>query len=211
VPGPAVRYVLIAAAVVVLVLVVTQFALPPFLAGKVEDNLTARGGKASVDLDAVPALRLLAHEGDKIKLRGHGLDFPLDQSKSGVFDKLDGFDSVDVRLSDVKAGPFTVSRFALSRGGGDHDYRLVSSGRSSVAEVSSYLTSGLPPLVSSILNGTARGVTGPAADRPIPFTVAAELASDNGEPRLVAANGRVAGIPAGPFAALLAQSVLSRL
>jgi len=206
-----VRYVLIAIAVVVLVLVVTQFALPPYLAGRVEDHLTARGGSASVDLDAVPALRLLAHEGDKFKLRGDGLDFPLNQNESGVFDKLDGFDSVDVRLSDVKAGPFTVSRFALSRASGDHDYRMLSTGRSSVAEVSSYLTSGLPPLVSSILNGTARGVAGPAGDRPIPYSVVAELASDNGEPRLVTANGKVAGIPAGPFAALLAQSVLSRL
>ena len=116
-----------------------------------------------------------------------------------------------MRLSDVKAGPFTVSRFTLSRSGGDHDYRMISAGRSSVSEVSSYLTSGLPPLISSILNGTARGVTGPAADRPIPFSVVAELASDGGDPRLVAANGRVAGISAGPFAALLAQSVLSRL
>jgi hypothetical protein len=88
---------------------------------------------------------------------------------------------------------------------------MISAGRSSVAEVSSYLTSGLPPLVSSILNGTARGVAGPAGDRPIPFQVVADLASDDGTPRLVAADGRVAGIPAGPFAALLAQSVLSRL
>src|SRR5205085_3960489 len=158
-----------------------------------------------------PARRLLAHDGDRYRLRGHGLDFPLDQNKSGVFDKLDGFDSVDVRLSDVKAGPFTVTRFALSRGGGDHDYRMISAGRSSVSEVSSYLTSGLPPLISSILNGTAHGVTGPAADRPIPFSVVAELASDGGDPRLVAANGRVAGISAGPVAALLAQSGLSRL
>jgi hypothetical protein len=206
-----VRYVLIAVAVVALVLVVTQFALPSYLAGRVEDHLTARGGTATVDLDAVPALRLLAHEGDKFKLRGHGLDFPLDQGDAGVFDKLDGFDSVDVRLSDVKAGPFTVGRFALSRGTGDHDYRMISSGRSSVAEVSSYLTSGLPPLVSSILNGTARSVAGAAGDRPIPYSVVAALASDHGQPRLVTVNGRVAGIPAGPFAALLAQSVLSRL
>ena len=204
------RYVLIGVAVVALVLIVTQFALPPYLAGRVEDHLTARGGTASVDLEALPALRLLAHEGDKFKLRGHGLDFPLSQNQTSVFDKLDGFDTVDVRLSDVKAGPFTVSRFALSRGSG-HDYRMVSAGRSSVAEVSSYLTSGLPPLVSSILNGTARGVAGPAGDRPIPFSVVADLASDSGKPRLVTADGRVAGIPAGPFAALLAQSVLSRL
>ena len=204
------RYLLIAAALVVLVLVVTQFALPPFLAGKVEDRLTERGGTASVDLDAVPALRLLAHDGDRFELDGRGLEFPLDQEES-VFDKLDGFDSVRVRLDDVEAGPFTVRRFAMSRDGGDDDYRLTSSGTSSVARVSRYISSGLPPLLASVLSGVTRGVTGPAANRPIPFTLDAELASDDGEPRFVRGTGSVAGIPAGPLASLLAQSVLSRL
>ena len=204
------RYVLIAATGVALVLVVTQFALPPLLAGRVEDRLTARGGSASVDLEAVPAFRLLAHEGDKFELAGHGLVFPLDQEQS-VFDKLDGFDSVQVRLTDVKAGPFTVRRFELSRGDGEQDYKLTSSGQSTVAQVSSYLTSGLPPLLSSLLNGTTRGVTGRAADQPIPFAIDAELASDGGEPRLVRGSGKVAGIPTGPFAALLAQAVVARL
>jgi hypothetical protein len=205
-----VSYLLIAAGVVVLVLVVTQFVLPPILAGKVEDRLTARGGIANVDLEALPALRLLGNEGDRFKLAGHGLRFPLDQ-KQAVFDKLDGFDSIQVRLTDVKAGPFTVSRFELSRRDGEQDYSLSSSGQSTVAQISSYLTSGLPPLLSSFLNGTARGVTGPAADRPIPFSVSAELASDGGEPRLVRGSGKVAGIPTGPFAALLAQTIVSRL
>jgi hypothetical protein len=204
-----VSYLVIAAGVVVLVLVVTQFVLPPILAGQVEDRLTAHGGSANVDLEALPALRLLAHEGDRFELAGHGLQFPLDQKQS-VFDKLDGFDSVRVRLTDVKAGPFTVRRFELSRGAGA-DYKLASSGESTVAQISTYLTSGRPPLLSSLLNGTARGVTGPAADRPIPFSVEAELASDGGEPRLVRGSGKVAGIPAGPFASLLAQSVVSRL
>jgi hypothetical protein len=204
-----VRYLVIAAAAVLVVLVVTQFVLPPLLAGQVEDRLTAHGGSARVDLEALPAIRLLAHEGDRFQLAGQGLEFPLDQKES-VFDKLDGFDSVHVRLTDVKAGPFTVRRFELSRGAGE-DYKLASTGESTVAQVSSYLTSGLPPLLSSLLNGAARGVTGPAAVRPIPFSVEAELASDGGEPRLVRGSGKVAGIPAGPFAALLAQSVVSRL
>jgi hypothetical protein len=205
-----VRYLLIAAALVVLVLIVSQLALPPFLEGEVEDRLTERGGSASVDLDAVPAFRLLAHDGDRFELEGNGLEFPLDQKES-VFDKLDGFDSVRVSLADVEAGPFTVRRFAMSRDGEDGDYRLVSSGSSSVARVSTYLSSGLPPLVSSLLAGVTSGVTGRAANRAVPFTLDAELASDDGEPRFVSGSGSVAGIPAGPLAALLAQSVLSRL
>ncbi len=203
------RYLLIAGAVIVLALVVTQFALPPFLAGKVEDRLTARGGTANVDLEAVPALRLLANDGDRFELDGRGLKFPLDQDQA-VFDKLDGFDAVQLRLTNVVAGPFTVLRFDLSRDGGDETYTLTSGGQTSVARVSSYLSSGLPPLLSSLLGGATR-VTGVAANRTIPFTVDAELASDGGEPRLVRGSGSVAGIPTGPFAALLAQAVLSRL
>jgi hypothetical protein len=205
-----VRYLLIAAATIVVVIVVTQFALPPLLAGKVEDRLTARGGSANVDLEALPSLRLLFHEGDRFKLGGHGLEFPLDR-KQGVFDNLDGFDSVHVRLTDSTAGPFTVRTFDLSRPDGQEDYRLTSTGVATVARVSSYLTSGLPPLLSSLLNGVTRGASGPAANRPIPFTLDAELASDSGEPRLVSGTGSIAGIPTGPFAALLAQAVLSRL
>ena len=49
--------------------------------------------RANVDLEAVPALRLLAHDGDRFELDGRGLKFPLDQDQA-VFDKLDGFDSV---------------------------------------------------------------------------------------------------------------------
>jgi hypothetical protein len=205
-----VGYLLIAAAVVVLVLIVTQLVLPPFLAGKVEDRLTARGGSANVDLDALPALRLLTHDGDRFRLEGNGLEFPLDQEES-VFDKLDGFDSVQVRLADVTAGPFTVRRFDLSRDDGEHAYKITSTGESSVARVTSYLASGLPPLLSSLLAGATRGVTGRAADRPIPFKLDAELASDGGEPRLVRGSGSVAGIPTGPLAALLAQTIVARL
>jgi hypothetical protein len=206
---PAVRYLLIAAAVLVVALVVTQFALPPYLAGKVEDRLTERGGTATVDLDAVPAVRLLGHDGNRFRLDGRGLEFPLDQ-KQAVFDKLDGFDSVEMRLTDITAGPFKVQRFDLSRDGGGDNYRMTAAGRTSFAQVSDYLSSGLPPFLSSLLGGATR-VTGPAATRLVPFTVAAELASDNGEPRLVTGNGTVAGIPTGPFAALLAQAILSRI
>lgn len=204
------RYVAIAAAVVIAVLLVTQLVLPPLLAGVVEDRLTKHGGTASVDLDAVPALRLLAHDGDRFTLDGHGLRFPLEQ-KAGVFDNLDGFDSVRVRLEDIVAGPFTVKRFTLARPESADTYALTATGDSTIARVSSYLTQGLPPLVAALLAGTTRGVTGPAANRRVPFTVAAELKSDSGDPELVRGAGSVAGIPTGPLVSLLAQTILSRL
>lgn len=204
------RYALIAAGVLVAALIVTQIVLPPILEGQIEDRLTKGGGTAQVELHAVPALRLLAHDGDRISLEGRGLDYPLNQ-RQAVFDKLDGFGKVDVRLVDITAGPFSVARFDLSRSGGENNYHLVSTGTSSVAKISSYLTSGLPPLLSSLLAGATRGVTGPAAERQIPFAVDAELASDDGQARFVSGTGSVAGIPTGPLAALLAQTILSRL
>lgn len=205
-----VRYVLIAAGLLVVVLVVTQIVLPPILASRVEDRLTKGGGVAHVDLDSVPALRLLLHDGDRFSLTGSGLDFPLNRGEA-VFDKLDGFDSVSVRLVDVTAGPFTVKRFDLTRRDGDKSYRVVSTGSSTISRVSSYLTSGLPPLLSSLLAGATRGVTGPAADRRIPFALDAELRSEGGQPRFVRGTGSVAGIPTGPLAALLAETVLARI
>jgi hypothetical protein len=205
-----VQYALIAIAVIVALLVVTQLVLPPILEDRVEDRLTRGGGEAHVDLDAFPALRLLAYDGERFSLTGSRLDYPLNQ-RQDVFDKLDGFDSVKVRLDDLTAGPFSVARFDLSRPDGTKTYRLVSAGSSSVARISSYLTSGLPPLLSSLLAGATRGVTGPAAEREIPFSVDAELESDGGRPRFVRGTGSVAGISAGPLAALLAQTILSRL
>jgi hypothetical protein len=205
-----VRYALIAAAFALAVLVVTQIVLPPILEGRVEGRLTRGGGSANVSLEAVPALRLLAHDGDRFTLDGHGLSFPLDQ-KGNAFEDLDGFDAVSVRLVDVTAGPFRVQRFTLTRAEGDKRYRLATTGRTSVSRLSSYLTSGLPPLVSALLAGATRGATGPAADRPIPFTVVAELESDGGQPQLVQGTGSVAGIPTGPLAAILIQAVLSRV
>ena len=204
------RYLGVALAVIAVILVATQILLPPLLAGKVEDRLTRHGGSASVDLDAVPALRLLAHDGDRFALDGERLGFPLDQ-RTKVFDHLDGFDSVRVRLRDVTAGPFTVNRFALTRGEHDDTYLLRARGDSTIARVSGYLTSGLPPFVAALLAGTARGVTGPAANRRIPFAVDAVMRSDGGDPVLVRGSGSVAGIPTGPLASLLAQAIVSRL
>ena len=191
-------------------LVVTQLVLPPFLAGKVEDRLTARGGTASVDLDAVPALRLLAHDGDRFDLEGRGLEFPLDQEQS-VFDKLDGFDSVRVQPRRREGRAFTVRSFALSRGDGETRLPVHLLGRL-VCRAGIELPV-RPASAAALVAPQRRDARrhGRAANRPVPFTLDAELASDGGEPRFVRGSGSVAGIPAGPLAALLAQSVLSRL
>ena len=53
-------------AVIVVALVATQLVLPPIISGKIEDRLTKDGGTAHASIHALPALRLLFSEGDKL-------------------------------------------------------------------------------------------------------------------------------------------------
>jgi hypothetical protein len=196
---------------VVAVLVATQLALPPYLEHRVADRLEAHGGTARVDLDAIPALRLLAEDGHSLEV--HGRELPVDLEEldpdAKLFDRLDGFDRAQISLSDVAAGPFSVRAFALSRPDGADDYRLRMQGRTSARRVSDYFASRLPGLLGPLLSG-ATETLGLGA-RPIPFDVAARLESDDGRPRVVSSRGNIAGFNAGPFTQLLVNAVVSRL
>src|SRR3954454_6032053 len=55
-------------AVLLAVLVILQFALPPFAEHRVENRLTEHGGKADVSLSAFPALRLLFGSGKDLSV-----------------------------------------------------------------------------------------------------------------------------------------------
>src|SRR3954469_17325612 len=89
--------------------VVAQFALPPLVANGIEGRLTASGGSADVTLSALPAERLLFTEGDFARVRARGIELPLVRPGGKVLGELDGFDDVDVRISDSHAGPFVIS------------------------------------------------------------------------------------------------------
>ncbi|TMK75973.1 MAG: hypothetical protein E6G48_00220, partial [Actinobacteria bacterium] len=91
------RWLLIAALVLVALFGVSQLVIPPVAEHRIEDRLTDGGGTADVSLQAFPAARLLFGDGTNLSVSGSGLDLGL-QQQSNVFDKLDGFDRVEVSL-----------------------------------------------------------------------------------------------------------------
>jgi hypothetical protein len=118
------RWLVIAAIVLVALLGASQILIPPLAENRIQDRLTSGGGSADVSLQAVPAVRLLFGEGKRISVTGNSLDFRL-QQQSGVLSKLDGFDDVDVHLTDFRAGPFSIASFGLTRAGSSAPYALV--------------------------------------------------------------------------------------
>jgi hypothetical protein len=199
------------AAALLMVLVGTQLLLPPYLEGRVEDRLTEDGGNADVSLEALPALRLLFHDGDKIEIRGDDLRMELQLSdlRARTLDDLDGFDEVDMRLSDLLAGPFRLDTFDLVRGEDDDSYRLRMVGTTSAGALVDYAAAQLPGLLAP-LAGTATGLVQDRGRR-IPIDLIAQVDSEDGRARVVGASATVAGLQVGPLVELLTGAVVSQI
>ena len=169
------RWLLIAALVLVALFGVSQLVIPSVAEHRIEDRLTDGGGTADVSLQAFPAARLLFGEGTKLSVSGSGLDLGL-QQQSNVFDKLDGFDRVEVSLKQFHAGPFAVASFDLTRPAPSAPYHLVSSTRTTPGDLAQYGASrlGLPggPLLRFFTQQALGG------SRPIPIDLDVELRSD---------------------------------
>jgi hypothetical protein len=201
------RVAVIVAVVLLVLVVVAQFALPPLAERRVEDRLTEGGGAAEVSIDALPAALLLFGDGDEIEVRGSGLDLDLDDDPE-VLEPLDGFDRVDVTLEDFRAGPFDVAGFELSRDGSG-PYSLLSSSTTTAAELAGYGADQLGLGGGALLEFFATGVD--AAQRPIPIELDLEMESDDGRVRVVSGGGTVAGSPTGPLAELITSAIVVRL
>jgi hypothetical protein len=196
---------------VVVVLLAAQLFLLRYLEHRIEDRLTSDGGSASVTLEALPALRLLAHNGDKLAIDGHDLVFDLRLSDLGSrsLRELDGFDDVEIRLADLRAQPFQVRAFVLTRHEDSSSYHLQVSATTSARALVSYGSAWLPGLLGPVVGGTAGALIQQRGQ--IPVDVDVELASASGRPRVVSARGTVAGLQVGPLVEILAGAVLSRL
>src|SRR5436190_18786982 len=109
------RVLLIGTGIVIFLLVLSQVFLPLYLEGRVEDRLTKNGGSADVTLSALPALTLLADSGSEAKVRGHGLTLDVNEAGNKPLDNLDGFDKVDVDVTNSTAGPVHVRDATLKR------------------------------------------------------------------------------------------------
>jgi hypothetical protein len=191
---------------VLALLVAAQFALPPLAESQIEDRLTEHGGTAEATVEALPAALLLVGDGDRLEVRGSRLDLRLEDD-TDVFENLDGYDEVEIRLEDFRAGPLTVAGFKLSRDG-DAPYQLSSSSSTSPADLLDYGASrfGLPngPLFR-FFEDAALG------SGEIPIELDMELESDDGQIQVVSGGGTIAGFPTGPLAQLITATIVVQL
>jgi hypothetical protein len=198
------------AGLVLVLLLASQFALPPIASHKIEDKLTAQGGSAHVSLHAFPALRLLWHHGSSIDVTGSGLHVDLGTGKQKVFQNLDGFGKVHIHLTDVTAGPFDTRSFALDRNKGSADYNLALQASVRPSDLATYLGSQAGGALGGLFGGIAGGLV-PGGTQPVPVSVNATVQSRGGNPVVQSGGGTVAGVPVGPLLEALAVAVVARL
>src|SRR3954449_4347364 len=165
--------------VLLALLVISQFAIPPFVENRVEDRLTEHGGTATVDMSAIPSLRLLFGRGDDLSIRAKGLSVNLDASQKDVFKQLDDFNDVTIAVSDSRAGPFTVRSFWI-HGSGDHSYDVIVAGDGTAGDVARYAGTRLAGGFGQALAGVAASALG-TAGRPIPFNARMKVDTSGGD------------------------------
>src|SRR5215210_1405556 len=125
---------------IVVLLVLTQLLVPPYLEHRAEKRLTEKGGHAAVEIEALPALRLLFDNGRRIQVRGDGLHVEILNGPNSreVFGELDRFQEADVRLVRMSAGPFAVRSVRITRRESDDPYSVVISASVTARALSTY-------------------------------------------------------------------------
>jgi hypothetical protein len=201
------RIAIAALALVVALLVIAQFVVPPWAEKRIEDRLTEGGGTADASVEAFPAALLVAGDGDSLEVTGSDLDLEVDPEEK-VFDRLDGFDSVEIDLTDFHAGPFEVDTFALTRDGSG-TYSMQSALTTTGTALLQYGAERLGVPGSSLLPL----ITGDneEANAPVPVDLDMELESDDGRIIVTGGTGEVAGYPAGPLAELITSAIVVQI
>jgi len=199
-------------AVALLVLLLAgQVALPPYLAGRVEDRLSEGGGEADVSLSAIPSFALLAGRGSRFEADGSGLELDPDSRREQPFDRLDGFDEVSIDIRDSRAGPLRIEEMTLSRGedGAPYelDLRASAKPRDLAADLGSRAGGALGGLAGDLAARTLPGEGFVA----VPVDVQAAITSEDGRVSVTDADGSVAGLPSGPLTEIVLAAVLERL
>jgi hypothetical protein len=204
----------IAVLVILVLLMASQLLLPPYLESRAEDRLTAHGGRASVSLAALPALRLLFEDGEKLTVEARGLRLDLRNGEllrfDRVFEELDGFDEVDLHVADSRLGPVAVRAFSLTRPPERETYRFRASATTSTRALYRYAASRFSGSLGGLVAGAADSLLSGEA-RPIPIEAAGELDRDGGRPRLISGRGEVAGVRTGPLVEVIAAAVITQL
>jgi hypothetical protein len=190
-------------------LVASQFLLPRYLEGRVADRITAHGGSAKVDLDALPALRLLFRHGSRLGITARGLSVDLRPNQRDAFKQLDGFSHVNITVLDSRAGPLTVRGFRIARVA-SHTYDVAIAGDGTARDVASYAGSRLGGGFGQALAGLATSALG-GFDRPIPFDARMQIVTAEGTLQARSVRGDVAGLPADALVQVVANALLSAL
>ena len=194
-----------------LLAVAGQVALPRYIADRAEGRLEEGGGSSEVSLSAIPALTLLGGRGGSIEVTGSGLAFDLDDRREQPFERLDGFERVDVRLERFDAGPLAVDRFELDRDGRDRSYRLLVEATTTPRELASELGSQAGGALGGLVGSLATGILPEGGRSAVPLKLSATVDSVEGRTDVLEANGSVAGVPAGPLTEVVVSAVLDRL
>ncbi len=198
------------AAALVVVGVATQVALPPIASDRVADRLTQGGGSANASVSAVPAVRLLFGDGDKLTANGTNLDFEPATSDSKGFERLDGFADVSVHITDSKVGPFEIGDLELTRSS-PAPYHLVARARTSPHDLLAFGADQLGFVGGLALRFGGDQVLGDDSGSRIPVRLDMDLASEGGRVVVVAGEGTIAGIPTGPLGELITSAIAIRL
>ena len=188
--------------------ILSQLFLPPYAEHRLQDRLTEHGGTAKVDLDAIPAARLLFGHGSRLDIRARGLSVDL-ESRPDVFKRLDRFGDTTVYVRDSRAGPFAVGGFFLSRRA-DHEYLMVLQASAAPADVARYAGDKLGGGFGGALAGLAAGTLANSG-KAVPVNARVIIDTSSGTPRALGAEGEVGGLPAGPLAQVVANALLGAL
>jgi hypothetical protein len=193
-------------AILAVLAVASQFAIPPIAERVASDRLTSGGGAADVELSAFPAIRLLFGDGDRIEVSGNGLDLPATAEQTGALEELDGFEHVAISLHDSRVGPVTLRRFSLTRDG-SLPYSLRSTASTTPADLADFGAAQVGPLAGLALRFGTGATLGSAAHERIPIDLDLRLTDEGGRLVVVSGSGSIAGIATGPLAELITAAV----
>jgi hypothetical protein len=201
------RFAIRLAIALAVLLIASQFVIPPLAERHVETQLTKDGGSAQVDLAAFPALGLLFGRGGHLDVTARGLSVALSPDQESAFKRLDDFSKVHILVLRSRAGPLAIDRFTVVRTG-DHRYFVTISGSGVPADVATYAGQQFAGSLGGALAGLAGAALG---NQPIPFSARMRIETGSGSPQATDVVGDVAGFPAGPFAEIVANALLANV
>lgn len=199
---------------VIVLLAVTQLVVPGFVERDIEGNFEedSEGTVSVVDVKAFPAIQLLWGSGDRIEVRGRGQRVDLGDTSDDPLSAVDGFDEVDIELTDVLAGPIDVQQFSLVRNEGEDSFQVELLAETTPLAVAESVGGEFGGELGRLLASAATSTLPNGGETDVMMDVTGVVTRpDGGGVEVDEAEASVAGIPAGPFAEAMVRAVLARL